>query len=90
MNPMLPIKDLIPNRQIKINISTLVAIVFIFISLGIGYGGYKAGYDNQGAQIITERTEITHLKESIDDLTYKLGRLEQSMEDLKDSLDRKR
>jgi len=82
-------KELIPDRIVRIPLSWLISIGFLLVSLSVGYGGYRAGYQNQAAEIDEAKHEIAQLHDVVSDLKIEMGELKQSMEDLRDSLDRK-
>lgn len=83
------IENLLKDR-INIPLSWIILSAFFILSLGIGYGGYRAGFQQNNKDVTEAKNSIASLAKDIQDLRYDLGRLKQSVDDLKDALDRKR
>lgn len=80
----------IPSGTIRVPIAWIVVIVMGLLSLGIGYGGYRAGFQSQSATIVTLQQDNKDFHNDINNLRYDMGRLRQAVEDLKEAFDRKR
>lgn len=76
------------NKEIKIPLSWIFALLLGVGSLGIGYGGYKAAVAQNANDVNLAKQQIIALQKDISDLRFDLGQLKQSVDDLKDSLDR--
>lgn len=89
---MTPTTDNTPDvrRSIRIPITYLLQGVILIVSLGVGYGGYRAGYENQNLEIQTAKQEINMLRQDLTDLRLELAQVKQSLDDVKDSLERQR
>lgn len=94
--PILPdppspiVKDFLPAKSVNIPIAWLISGVMFVISISVGYGGYRTAFQAQQAQLDGDKARIEKLEGTINTLTYEMGRLRVSVEDLKETLDRKR
>jgi hypothetical protein len=86
----LPPLNIIPNRDVRIPLAWLIYAVILIASLSVGYGGFRAGYSNQALETADAKSQIVGLHTDITSLQYELGRLKQSVDDLKESIDRKK
>jgi hypothetical protein len=82
--------ELLPDKQIKIPLSWLIYVVILVASLSVGYGGFRAGYLNQVSATEEAKKEVVALRSDLNDLRYELGRLKQSVDDLRETMDRKK
>lgn len=80
----------IPRGTVRVPIAWMFCGIMGILSLGVGYGGYRAGFQNQAATVLALQTENKLIHDDINNLRYDMGRLRQALEDLKESLDRKR
>ena len=80
-----PLK-LFPNAEIRIPLSVLISAVLFLVSLSVGWGGYRAGFQNQAAEISQAKQQITNLHDDINSLRVEMSGLKQSVIDLKDVL----
>lgn len=87
---MPPVKDLIGDKKISLPLSWLLTLIVFVVSISVGYGGYKTAFQVQQEQLNTDKQQIETLRGDLNSLTYELGRLKVSVDDLKDALDRKR
>lgn len=74
-------------RGIRIPITYLIQGIVIVVSLGIGYGGYRSAFENQGVEVQSARQEIVALRQDLNQLRLELTQVRQSLDDLKDSID---
>lgn len=83
------VKNLLPNKEIKIPVSYLFSVIILILSLGIGWGSYKTAFDSQSQAIVEGKKQVESLKQEVEDLRYDMGRLKQALDDLRESIDRK-
>lgn len=82
--------EIVPKRSVTVPLSWLVYFVIVLVSLSVGYGGYKVGFVNQVAATEEVKKESKDLRTDLNQLTYEMGRLKQSVDDLRESFDRKK
>lgn len=90
MDNLIPSINIVPNRDVRIPLVWLIYVVILIASLSVGYGGFRAGYSNQALETADAKSQIVGLHTDITSLQYELGRLKQSVDDLKESIDRKK
>lgn len=90
MSSLNTVKELAPNTTIKIPVAYFISFVILIVSLGIGWGSYKTAFDNQTSAIMERKTQEASLEKEVQDLRYDMGQLRQALEDLKDSIDKKK
>ena len=68
----------LPDREVALPVGWLIIIGMALVSLGVAYGGYRI----QGS-------DVTVLKQEMMDIRLEMVKLEQSLADVKASLDRR-
>jgi len=86
----LPPAENVLKKDIKIPLSWLIYLIIIVASLSIGYGGFRVGYQNQSNLMQNLQSDNKALHDDLNNLRYEMGRLKQSVDDLRDSIDRKK
>lgn len=92
MPPILPspdLSELVPEGSIRVPVKWVFFVVSIILSLGVGYGGYRAAFNNTTSQVEEIKADNKLLHQDFDKLNYTIGRLEQHLDDLGDKIDRK-
>ena len=82
-----PPLNIIPNRDVRIPLAWLIYAVILIASLSVGYGGFRAGYSSQANDTAEAKIQIVSLHVDINNLQVELGRLKQSVDDLRDVID---
>jgi len=93
MPPILPspdLKEVLPQGSIRVPIRWIIFISVLLVSVGIGWGGYKAGFTNQATAINSIQQDNKTLHDDFNALRYDMGQLKQSIDDLKDVLNHKK
>jgi len=68
----------LPDREVALPIGWLIIIGMALVSLGVAYGGYRI-----------QASDVTVLKQEMMDIRLEMVKLEQSLADVKASLDRR-
>lgn len=76
----------LPEGTIKVKISYVISVIVLLVSMGVGWGGYRAGFNQQATQIEEARKDIVSLRSDLATMHADFAALQTSVDDLKNTI----
>lgn len=79
-----------PEGTVQVKISWIFTFLSLFMGIAFAAGGYKAGFQNQDKELMELKVEMKELTKEFNNLRFDMSSLTISLQDLKQSVDRRK